>query len=144
MSSIDVITAILSIPGVEENGEIRNAMPGEDVLNAHFEQLQEKFDAMTARTDGQPSELDRLLSEFLGRTVFTDAAQFTYYEKKGVVYPALVMPADQILDEHGASQAPRITEVFREFEARHRLAELIGTSLGLDWVSIYTTFGPSA
>ncbi len=144
MSTIDVITAILSIPGVEENGEIRNAMPGEEVLNKHFEMLQEKFGLMTARVDGQASKLDRLLSEFLGRSVSTDAAQFTYYEKKGVVYPALVMPADRIVDENGVSQAPRITEIFREFEARHRLAELIGTSLGLDWVSIYTTFGPSA
>ncbi len=143
MSSIDVITAILSIPGVEENGEIRNALPGEALLEQHFDELRGKFEAMSTRPAGQPSDLDRLLSQFLEQPVNTDAAQFTYYEKKGVVYPAIVMPADRIVDAEGVSQAQKITEVFRDFEARHRLARLLGTHLGLDWVSIYTTFGPS-
>ncbi len=43
MSEIDCITAILSIPTVEEDGELRDARPGEALLDEHFAQLGERF-----------------------------------------------------------------------------------------------------
>ncbi len=40
--------------------------------------------------DNQPCALESLLAEFLGQPVAADAVDFTYYEKKGLVYPAIV------------------------------------------------------
>ena len=143
MATIDAITAVLAIPGVEENGETRNALPGESILQEHFDRLHSRFEVLCAREAAQASSLDTLLQTFLGQTATVTSVDFTYYEKKGVVYPALVFDAQRIVAVDGSSLAQAITERFRADDARYAFAELIGKEFGVDWVSVFTTFGPS-
>ena len=143
MSLVDCITAILAIPGVEEGGDVRDARPGEAILDEHFVRLGERFSQLGARADGQPSELDRILGQLLGRAVIADGVDFTYYEKKGLVYPAIAIHSQGITTPSGEPVARLITTRFREDTARTELAELLGKAMDVEWVSIYTTFGPA-
>jgi hypothetical protein len=144
MSQIDCITAVLSIPTVEEDGELRDARPGEALLDEHFAQLGERFSAMNTAEDNQPCTLETLLAEFLGQPVAADAVDFTYYEKKGLVYPAIVFNTVGLTRRSGEPLAGLITERFRDDTARTELAGLLGQALQVDWVSIFTTFGAAA
>lgn len=143
MAAIDVITAILAIPGVEEDGQVRDARPGEKVLDKHFARLGEAFESLCARDGDRPSALDELLGEFLGTAVTVEKAEFSWYEKKGVVYPAVVLFTDRLHGPDGHDLAATVTERFRRDDARQVLAGLLGRRLGVDWVSVYATFGPS-
>ena len=95
MSVVDYITAVLAIPAVEEDGELRDARPGEAVLDEHFATLSERFSALNAPGDSGTSALDKLLGKFIGQPVSSDAVDFSYYEKKGLVYPALADDAPE-------------------------------------------------
>jgi hypothetical protein len=53
------------------------------------------------------------------------------------------MQPARIVNAAGEPLTQTITVQFRGDDIRAQLAELIGTRLGLDWVSIYTTFGPT-
>lgn len=144
MSRLDGITAVMAIPAVEENGELRDARPGEAQLDDYVRRLEERFAAFTARTGGQPSEMDRVWSELLDQPARVNAADFGIYEKKGLAYPAILMDPARIAASDGTTLVDAITESFRDDSTRTRLAELLGTRLGVDWVSIFTTFGASA
>ena len=144
MSEIDCITAILSIPAVEDGGELRDARPGEALLDEHFVQLGERFSVMNTAEDAKPSALESLLAEFLGQPVAVDAVDFTYYEKKGLIYPAIVFNTVGLTSRSGEPLASLITERFRDDAARTELAGLLGRALQVDWVSIFTTFGAAA
>ncbi|MDJ0926417.1 MAG: hypothetical protein QNJ73_02110 [Gammaproteobacteria bacterium] len=143
MTTIDAVTAVLAIPGVEENGEIRDALPGESILQEHFDRLHARFEQQCQRKSDRPSSLDLVLHAFLGQPATVTSVDFTYYEKKGVVYPALVFDAQRIVSVDGESLAPAITERFRADDARYTFAELIGKEFGVEWVSVFATFGPS-
>lgn len=141
MSRLDGITAVLAIPAVEENGELRDARPGEAVLDEYVKGLEDRFAEFTTRHDDQPSEMDRLWTELLGEAVMADGVDFGIYEKKGLSYPAILMDPIRLTAGDGSTLLDAITERFRDGSTRDRLAELIGTRLGVDWVSIFTTFG---
>lgn len=143
MSRLDAITAVLAIPVVEENGEQRDAQPGEAVLDDYVKRLEDRYAEFSSRGDGA-SELDAIWSELLDQPAIVNDADFGIYEKKGLVYPAILMNPAGITAGDGASLVDLITERFREDDTRGRLAELIGTRLGVDWVSIFVTFGSTA
>lgn len=143
MTRLDGITAVLAIPAVEEHGELRDARPGEPVLDDYVRQLEDRFAGFTARAGDQPSNMDQLWSELLDQPVRVGQADFGIYEKKGLAYPAILMDPAQIVANDGTALTDRITEAFRYDGTRAKLAELIGTRLGVDWVSIFTTFGAS-
>ena len=143
MATIDAITAVLAVPGVEANGEMRNALPGEPILQEYFDRLHARFEELCRRKGEQASSLDVVLQAFLGQPATVTSVEYTYYEKKGVVYPALVFDAEQILAADGSSLAQAITERFRTDDARYTFAELIGKEFKVDWVSVFSTFGPS-
>lgn len=144
MNRLDGITAVLAIPAVEENGGVRDARPGEAVLDDYLRHLEDRFADFKARTEDQPSTLDGIWSELLGQPVRVDGVDFGIYEKKGFAYPAILMNPARIVAADGMALVDRITEGFRDDGTRAKLAKLIGTRLGVDWVSIFTTFGPSA
>lgn len=144
MSQIDCITAILAIPAVEEDGETRDARPGEAILDAHVRRVEDDFAQLIERPENEPSALDSIWTELLGEPVRIDAAEIAAYEKKGLVYPAILMQPGRIVNAAGESLTDTITVQFRGDAIRAQLAELIGSRLGLDWVSIYTTFGPTS
>lgn len=141
MSSIDCITAVLAIPAVEDEGELRDARPGEAALDAHFATLSERFSALNTPDDTGARPLDRLLGEFLDQPVSSHAVDFTYYEKKGLVYPALAFHTSGITSATGEPLVDLITRRFRDDAARYQLAELLGRALEVEWVSVFTTFG---
>ena len=85
--------------------------------------------------------MDRIWSELLGQPVRVNEADFGIYEKKGLAYPAILIDPAAIVTVDGTSLVEAITEQFRAEDTRARLAELLGTRLGVDWVSIFTTFG---
>ncbi len=143
MSRLDGITAVLAIPAVEEHGELRDARPGEALLDEYVRGLEDRFAEFTARSGGQPSEMDQTWSELLGRPARVDGADFGIYEKKALAYPAILMDPARIAASDGTPLVDTITESFRDDGTRTRLAELLGTRLGVDWVSIFTTFGAS-
>jgi hypothetical protein len=142
VSVVDCITAVLAIPAVEEDGEQRDARPGEAVLDEHFATLSERFSKLNTPAEDGSSTLEQLLGDFLGQTVSSHAIDFTYYEKKGLVYPALVFHTAGITNATGEPLAELITKRFRDDAARYKLAELLGHALAVDWVSVFTTFGP--
>lgn len=144
MSRLDCITAVLAIPAVEENGELRDARPGEAQLDDYVRELEDRFAEFTARAGDQPSQMDRVWSELLDQPARVDGADFGIYEKKGLAYPAILMDPTRIAATDGTTLVDMITESFRDDGTRARLAELLGTRLGVDWVSIFTTFGASA
>lgn len=141
MSAIDCVTAVLAIPAVEEDGQVRDARPGEALLDDYVQRLERKFQDMLQRAEGRPSDLDRIWSELLGEPVRVNDAVFGAYEKKGLVYPAILFDPVRISSRSGSELAQTISRRFREDAIRSRLAELIGTRLGVDWVSIFTTYG---
>ncbi len=143
MSQIDCITAILAIPAVEEDGEIRDAKPGEAILDAYVRRVEDDFARLIERRGNEASGLDNIWTELLGEPIRIDAAELGAYEKKGLVYPAILMQPARIVNAAGEPLTQTITVQFRGDDIRAQLAELIGTRLGLDWVSIYTTFGPT-
>jgi hypothetical protein len=143
VSQVDCITAVLAIPAIEEDGELRDARPGEAVLDEHFATLSERFSALNTPGDAGGRPLDELLGSFVGQPVSSHAVDFTYYEKKGLVYPALVFNTAGITSAAGEPLAGLITERFRDASARSELAELLGRALAVDWVSVFTTFGPA-
>ena len=143
MSRLDAITAVLAIPVVEENGEQRDARPGETVLDDYVKGLEDRYAEFSSRGDG-PSGLDSIWTELLDRPVIVNDADFGIYEKKGLVYPAILMNPARITAGDGTPLVDLITERFRDDNTRGRLAELIGTRLGVDWVSIFVTFGSTA
>ncbi len=143
MSQIDCITAILAIPAVEETGELRDALPGDAVLEEHFAVVAERFSRLNHSDGEQKSRIDEILEEFLGQAVASHRVDLTHYEKKGKVYPAIVFHTSGISTETGEPLADAITKRFREESARNDLASLLGPALSVDWVSVYTTFGPS-
>ena len=142
MSQIDCITAILAIPAVQENGETRDARPGEEILDNYVRRVEDDFARLIERQANKPSDLDTIWTELLGEPVRIDAAELGAYEKKGLVYPAILMQPARIVNAAGEPLTQALTVRFRSDSIRAELAELIGTRLGLDWVSIYTTFGP--
>lgn len=144
MSQIDCITAILAIPAVEEDGLTRDAKPGEVILDEYVRRIEDDFARFIERQDNEPSALDSIWTELLGEPVRIDGAEFGAYEKKGLVYPAILMQPARIVNAAGEPLTNTITVQFRDDAIRAQLAELIGTRLGLDWVSIYTTFGPTS
>lgn len=141
MSRLDGVTAVLAIPAVADNGELRDARPGEPQLDDYVRRLEDRYAGFTARNGGQPSVMDQIWSELLGQPVRVDGADFGIYEKKGLAYPAILMDPAQIVATDGTPLVDAITEGFSEGGTRAKLAELIGTRLGVDWVSIFTTFG---
>ena len=141
MSVVDCITAVLAIPAVEEGGELRDARPGEAILDEHFATLSQRFSRLNAPAEGGASALDDLLGSFLDQPVSSTGIDFSYYEKKGLVYPALVFNTAGITSAAGESLVDLITERFRDDAARPQLAELLGRALEVDWVSVFTTFG---
>jgi hypothetical protein len=143
VSQIDCITAILAIPAVEEDGEIRDAKPGEAILDAYVRRVEDDFARLIERRGDEASGLDNIWTELLGEPIRIDAAELGAYEKKGLVYPAILMQPARIVNAAGEPLTQTITVQFRGDDIRAQLAELIGTRLGLDWVSIYTTFGPT-
>ena len=143
MSRIDAITAVMAIPVVEENGEERDARPGEAVLDDYVKGLEDRFADFNRRAGG-PSGLDTVWTDLLGQPAIVNDADFGIYEKKGLVYPAILMNPAGITAGDGTPLADLITERFREDHTRGRLAELIGKRLGVDWVSIFVTFGSTA
>jgi len=143
MSRLDGITAVLAIPAVEEAGQLRDAHPGEAILDEYVQNLEDRFALFTTRADA-PSPMDDIWTELLGRPVRADGVDFGIYEKKGLAYPAILMDPARIVTDDGESLADFVTERFRDDDARARLAEAIGTRLGVDWVSIFTTFGATA
>lgn len=143
MSSIDCVTAVLAIPAVEEDGQLRDVRPGEEQLDAHFAALAERFGALTGPGEQGESALQALLHRFLGQPVSNGGVDFTYYEKKGLVYPALVLHTAALTSSTGESLTEVITERFRDDTARSELAELLGRALEVEWVSVFTTFGPA-
>ena len=143
MSQIDGITAVLAIPAVEEDGELRDARPGELILDDYVRALEDTFAGLNQRADDAPSALDRCWSELLGQAVRVDGADFGIYEKKGLAYPAILFDPSQITSGDGQPLTESLTARFREEAIRRQLAELIGTRMGVDWVSIFTTFGPT-
>jgi hypothetical protein len=143
VSQIDCITAILAIPAVEEDGEIRDAKPGEAILDAYVRRVEDDFARLIERRGNEASGLDNIWTELLGEPIRIDAAELGAYEKKGLVYPAILMQPARIVNAAGEPLTQTITVQFRGDDIRAQLAELIGTRLGLDWVSIYTTFGPT-
>ncbi len=143
MSQIDCITAILAIPAVEEDGEIRDAKPGEAILDAYVRRVEDDFARLIERRGNEASGLDNIWTKLLGEPIRIDAAELGAYEKKGLVYPAILMQPARIVNAAGEPLTQTITVQFRGDDIRAQLAELIGTRLGLDWVSIYTTFGPT-
>ncbi|UCG73076.1 MAG: hypothetical protein JSV45_01405 [Chromatiales bacterium] len=144
MSPLDGITAVLAIPAVEENSELRDARPGEAVLDDYVKGLEDRFAAFTARDGDQPSGMDEAWSELLNEPVRVGRADFGIYEKKGLAYPAILMDPAQIAARDGSVLVDVITKRFRDDSTRAQLAELLGTRLGVDWVSIFTTFGASS
>ena len=143
MSVIDCITAILSVPGVEEDGKLRDIRPGEPALDEHFARLGQAFETLVRRNSDGNAPIDILLGNVLDQPVKVRSADFTYYEKKGTVYPAIVIATEDLRDADNASLAGVVTEHFRDPGLRSRLAEAFGLALNVEWVSIYTTFGPS-
>jgi hypothetical protein len=143
VSSIDCITAVLAIPAVEEEGELRDARPGEAALDEHFATLSERFSTLNTPGEAGIRPLDELLGGFLGQPVSSHAVDFTYYEKKGLVYPALAFHTAGITGTSGEPLVELITRRFRDDAARFELAELLGRALEVDWVSVFTTFGPA-
>lgn len=143
MSRLDGITAVLAIPAVKEDGQLRDAHPGEAILDEYVQNLEDRFALFTTRADA-PSPMDDIWTELLGLPVRADGVDFGIYEKKGLAYPAILMDPVRIVTDDGESLADFITERLRDDDARARLAELIGTRLGVDWVSIFTTFGGTA
>lgn len=141
MSVVDCITAVLAIPAVEEDGELRDARPGEAILDEHFASLSERFSRLSTPAEDGASALDELLGNFLEQPVSSAGVDFSYYEKKGLVYPALVFNTAGITSTTGEPLVGLITERFRDDAARPQLAELLGRALGVDWVSVFTTFG---
>ena len=101
MSRLDAITAVLAIPAVEENGEQRDARPGEAVLDDYVKGLEDRYAEFSSRGDGA-SELDEIWSELLGQPAIVNDADFGIYEKKGLVYPAILMNPARITagDDH--------------------------------------------
>ena len=144
MSRLDGVTAVLAIPAVEENGELRDARPGEPQLDEYVRDLEDRFAAFNARPGNGPSPMDKLWSELLGQPVRADGVDFGIYEKKGLAYPAILIDPARLRATDGVSLVDIVTARFREDSTRGRLAELIGTRLGVDWVSVFTTFGSSA
>jgi hypothetical protein len=144
MNRLDCITAVLAIPAVEVEGELRDARPGEQVLDDYVRRLEDGFAEFTVRTATQPSGMDQIRSELLNQPTRVDGADFGIYEKKGLAYPAILINPARIAASDGTPLVDTITESFRDDGTRARLAELIGTRLGVDWVSIFTTFGASA
>ncbi len=143
MATIDCITAVLAIPAVEDNGQLRDVLPGEPALAKHFARLEHAF-ASLAETGPQGSRLDAMLSEFLGRPVCSSAAELSWYEKKGTVYPAIILPTSGLCSPDGEPLATAVTERFRDDDARSRLAELFGRALQVEWASVFVTFGPGS
>jgi hypothetical protein len=141
MNQLDGITAVLAIPVVEENGTVREARPGDAALDTYMQALEDAFAALCARDGNQLSELDKIWSELLGEPVHVAGADLGIYEKKGLVYPAILFLPSAITGQDGGSLADAITACCREADRKTRLAELIGTRLGVDWVRIFTTFG---
>ena len=66
MSQIDCITAILAIPAVEEDGEIRDAKPGEAILDAYVRRVEDDFARLIERRGNEASGLDNIWTEVLG------------------------------------------------------------------------------
>ena len=141
MSSIDCITAVLAIPAVEDDGQQRDARPGDAILDEHFANLSQRFSTLNAPAESGSSALDELLGSFLDEPVSSAGVDFSYYEKKGLVYPALVFNTAGITSATGEPLVDLITERFRDDAARAQLAELLGRALEVDWVSVFTTFG---
>ena len=141
MSVVDCITAVLAIPAVGEGSELRDARPGEAVLDEHFAILSERFSTLNQPAEGGASPLDALLGRFLGQPVSSAGVDFSYYEKKGLVYPALVFNTAGITSAAGEPLVGLITERFRNDAARSELAELLGRAFEVEWVSVFTTFG---
>ena len=84
MSRLDAITAVLAIPVVEENGEQRDARPGEPVLDDYVKGLEDRYAEFSNRGDGA-SELDEIWSELLDQPAIVNDADFGIHEKKGLV-----------------------------------------------------------
>jgi len=137
VSSVDCITAVLAIPAIEEAGELRDVRPGEAELDEHFAALSERFSALNTPGDAGVCPLDDLLGSFLSQPVSSHAVDFTYYEKKGLVYPALAFHTAGITSASGEPLVGLITRRFRDD------AELLGRALEVEWVSVFTTFGPA-
>lgn len=141
MATIDCITAILAIPTVEEDGELRDALPGDAVLDQHFARLERDFAELSAG-GAAGSRLESLLAGFVGQPLRVQDATLSWYEKKGKVYPAVVLPVSGLRGPDGESLAQPLTRRFREADARSRLAELLGKALAVDWASVFVTYGP--
>ena len=51
MSRIDCITAVLAIPAVTENGEVRDARPGENILDEYVRRVEDDFAQLNTRVE---------------------------------------------------------------------------------------------
>ena len=64
----------------------------------------------------------------------------TYFEKKGKRFPAIVVPAKDVVDVEGNSMAVEVTETFRKPETSAALSERIGVRLGIESAKTFYTF----
>jgi hypothetical protein len=143
VSDIDFITAVLSVPLADPAAGPDSALLSGDALDRYFSGLDRTMANLAERPAGEPSRLDMLLSTLLEQPATVDGAHFSSYEKKGMVYPAIVIEVNGILNQ---AREPMIAEINERFAApgtRTQLAELLGTALGVEWVSVFVTFGPS-
>ena len=120
MSTIDNITVILGPPAALEN-------------------VAELVDELTNGS----ADLEQFFSELVGQPVRLKAASPTYFEKKGVRYPALMVSATDVVGADGKNLAQEVTAAFTRPETPSALAEHIGVRLGLESAKTFYTFGSS-
>jgi len=144
MSNIDSIIAILG-PPQSQNEKDRFAelakKTNKTLEQVYIERVPDLVGKLDNRDIGGSSSLDQFFSDILGSSVLVYNAIPTYFEKKGVRYPAITISSENIVDENSASQIDLLTEVFRTEAAKSNLARKLGTYLGVEAVEVFVTYG---
>lgn len=144
MSRIDCITAVLSVPLADPAAGPDSALLEDEALVAYFDSLEARTAALAERPVGGRSPLDEVFTALLEAPVRVDGATLATYEKKGAIYPALLFESSAFRTADDQPAEGLVDEVFAEVQVRTRLAEALGQRLGVDWVSVFVTFGRTA
>lgn len=146
MSTIDNITVILGPPAAAEDKaqlELEAEAAGASIDDTYVDRIAELVGELATAAGGAPSDLDRYFSELMGCEVRVTRPVPTWFEKKGKRYPAIMIPARDIVDADGTSVADAVTTAFLRPDMPAALAERIGVRLGLESAKTFYTFAAS-
>jgi hypothetical protein len=143
MSRIDQIIVILGPPQSQEE-QHRCAELAEKTNKTleeiYIERLPSAVENLDNRDGGGSSNLDQFFSQILGCGILVRNPNPTYYEKKGVRYPAITISSTDIVDKNSVIQIEFLTEVFRTEAAKSSLARKLGMHLGVEAVEVFVTY----